>query len=963
MKPADILQKIKEWFGIKRSPELWYSMDRTNMRVGLYSSLVIFVFELYMIWNMFGYAEKHVSEELRQEWLMGHGICYGMMVFMSGAMIIYAIAFLRNMYIEHGTTVFLTSLYSIVIAGFGMYISYNDYKKGEAVIIFLAMMAAVAGIYVMNPIFATIYFLTNFIAFYVMISNVNPVSTAMRVNYISFMALIFIVTLSRYNEARFTAKNQNAYKNLSCYDPLTGAKNLRTLNNERMNYVDREVFVLVSDVDDFKFINDRFGHEAGDKAMAELVKAANDLPCSEGCGKEIYRINGDQVVVFLTDTHKDDVVKYGEALADAAKRIEHAGYTLYLTISTGIVYGVPKDPEDCEKIMHYADRMMYDAKKEGGARIKVEDFLILKEDDDGYGLNNIYDKEDADPLTGLPNMMRFRDRAQKLMVSMNMYYQPYAFVFFDIVNFKSYNEKYGFQNGDLMIKSFATSLMDAFEGNLISRFNGDQFVAVAPMDHLIDKIETVHHSLHSMQQHSHLEVKAGIYQPSEGETNVSVACDRAKIVCDSIKHNYELKYKYYDDSMMRELKKKQYIVDTIDEAIENGYIQVYYQPVCRAVSGELCGMEVLARWNDPRFGFLQPNEFIDALEQNRLIYKIDRFMVRKACSDLNKMRKDGFEIVPISFNVSRVDFELCDMIGIVEESTKEFKIDKKMIHIEITETALMDNADYLSHEIKRFHDAGYQVWMDDFGSGYSSLNTLQEYHFDVLKIDMIFLKNYGTSAKSREILASVVDMCKKIGIHTLAEGVETQEQLDFLRSIGCEKVQGYFFDKPLPITDLRSNLESGKFKCESRESATYFEKIGRVNMLSQAPMEYFHRFDREDDDTSEIFSGKPLAIAETIDNMYFHYLCANDKYIDVVTRLTGHDLTKSSNNINDLSENFKEAFRRSIIESMHSGHIARTEFDIEGLHYTVKVKYITSMKDRHAVLLAIDGAEEEELIV
>ena len=213
----------------------------------------------------------------------------------------------------------------------------------------------------------------------------------------------------------------------------------------------------------------------------------------------------------------------------------------------------------------------------------------------------------------------------------------------------------------------------------------------------------------------------------------------------------------------------EYIVNKIDEALQLEWIKVHYQPVIRSLTGELCGFESLARWEDPQLGRLAPDSFIGALEDCKQIYKLDCYMVDKVCRDIHDRFDAGLEMVPVSINFSRLDFLICDMLDIVEKAVEKYDIPRDYIHIEITESMVVSDGELMRRIIDRFRDKGYGIWMDDFGSGYSSLNLLKDFSFDVLKMDMKFLSSFNV--KSKSIMRSVVNMAKDIGIMTLAEGV------------------------------------------------------------------------------------------------------------------------------------------------------------------------------------------------
>ena len=278
---------------------------------------------------------------------------------------------------------------------------------------------------------------------------------------------------------------------------------------------------------------------------------------------------------------------------------------------------------------------------------------------------------------------------------------------------------------------------------------------------------------------------------------------------------------------------EQYIIDHLDEALEQGRIRVYYQPVIRTITRQLCGMEALARWESPELGLLYPGSFIPVLEQHRLIHRLDSFVVREVCACYRQVSREHRPLVPVSVNLSRLDYELCDIFSVVESCVREYRVPREALCIEITESVLNNNETLMSQYLHRFQSAGYQVWMDDFGSGYSSLNVLKDYQFDELKIDMRFLSDFHQ--RSKKILASIVHMAKEINIQTLVEGVETEEQFQFLHDIGCEKAQGYLFSQPMPFGACMEHIKAQGIGVETPVERSYYDLLGKVNVLSANP--------------------------------------------------------------------------------------------------------------------------------
>ncbi|MEE5988719.1 EAL domain-containing protein [Ligilactobacillus equi] len=281
-------------------------------------------------------------------------------------------------------------------------------------------------------------------------------------------------------------------------------------------------------------------------------------------------------------------------------------------------------------------------------------------------------------------------------------------------------------------------------------------------------------------------------------------------------------------------EKNEWIISHLDQALEEGWIKHYHQPIVNTLTSTLVGTEVLARWEDPEMGMLYPGDFIPVLENNHLIYKLDIYTVRKMCAAYAEVDWQKDVVLPFSFNLSRQDFIYCDIYEEIEAAVRKYDVPRDFVHIEITESMFTDPAtqEKIRETVSLLRKTGYTVWMDDFGSGYSSLNFLKDFFVDELKLDRDFLTNF--SQRSQDIVTSVVDMAKKLGIHVLAEGVETKEQFDFLRKIGCEQVQGYYFGAPMPWEECLENCRRQGLVMSSRMQNAYLSQIGKVNFVTDS---------------------------------------------------------------------------------------------------------------------------------
>ena len=278
---------------------------------------------------------------------------------------------------------------------------------------------------------------------------------------------------------------------------------------------------------------------------------------------------------------------------------------------------------------------------------------------------------------------------------------------------------------------------------------------------------------------------------------------------------------------------EEYIRKNYKKAIASRHIQAYYQPVIRTFPRKLCSFEALARWIDPDIGMIYPDEFISVLEQECAIHLLDAAILRQVCERIRNSIASSEMPIPVSVNLSRLDFTLCDIFTISDQIVSEYQIPHDFIYFEITESVMAEQKEMLKEIVDRFRSAGYQIWMDDFGSAYSSLNVLKEISFDELKLDMGFLRPFNL--RSQRIATSVVEMAKHIDIHTLVEGVETEEHFSFLQNIGCEKVQGYLFGKPMPYEEALAHLRKQGIEIEAPQDRRYYDDIGRFDVLSAAP--------------------------------------------------------------------------------------------------------------------------------
>ena len=286
-----------------------------------------------------------------------------------------------------------------------------------------------------------------------------------------------------------------------------------------------------------------------------------------------------------------------------------------------------------------------------------------------------------------------------------------------------------------------------------------------------------------------------------------------------------------ENGMFQADEKNAYLVSHVDEAVANGWIRVYYQPIYDALSRNVFAFEALARWADPALGLMAPDEFTPVLENAYLLYKIDLFVLEQACREIQRRRKQGGAMYA-SINLSRKDLDIPDFHERVNALVDRYEVPHGAISFELAETALVKHEDAIRRHIAAFHEDGYRVWLDDFGSGYNSLNALQHFDFDFMKIDRRFLQKSTDGTK--DVLSDIVDLSKKLGIHCSMEGVETKRQMDLLVDTGCYYLQGYYIARPEPIGTLEQTLKEKDIGMETEEDHEFFKELSLVNVLFKA---------------------------------------------------------------------------------------------------------------------------------
>lgn len=536
-----------------------------------------------------------------------------------------------------------------------------------------------------------------------------------------------------------------------------------------------------------------------------------------------------------------------------------------------------------------------------------------------FSMEQIAEDQEADGNTGLPGMHKFFDAALQRAREYNENHTLAALcpVSFDVTRFKEYNRMHGTRLGDQCLKKIANTIKAYFPGALIGHLAADHFVALLPEHQLESKLEDVCNEVNHYINDGGIRLKAGIYRTREEDSldNLRHLFDAAKIACDSIKSDGNRSVAVFTKVMEESNRRKTYILRNFNEALEKSYIKVYYQPILRTLTGNLWGFEALARWEDPELGMIAPDIFVPILEEAQLINLLDRYVMERVMQICHDRIQNLLPLFPVSINLSGFDFEISDPLSTIEKLVDRYQVPRSLLNFEVTERVMSKNRLSMMSKIYAMQKAGFQVWMDDFGSEYSSLRSLHNFHFDVIKIDMGFFRDFDE--RSRKIISAIVMMGKELGIQTLAEGVENQEQVAFLTKIGCGRMQGYIYGQPMMYEDIPTCFQKSRIQPEDPESAHLLDATESVNLMSDLPTAIFR------------FDGKNISL-----------LIENDAYIRELRSTGTQNLKEANANLIAKDYPFRGIFIQLLKKTQRSHHAETTFYVDNGQYMKVTVNWI-----------------------
>ena len=413
-----------------------------------------------------------------------------------------------------------------------------------------------------------------------------------------------------------------------------------------------------------------------------------------------------------------------------------------------------------------------------------------------------------DSVTGLPNMIFVRQFADERVNQLRASQARPAMYYFDIRSMVSYNTEYGYSKGDELLRLTARTIRAAFPSALVGRGEGDHFIVIDSYDEQIDqKVRQINETIKKEAYGRSTGIQCAVVRMDD--LTVAEGAQYARNTLKKIGDDLNVVCRHHSAEDDSDNQASQYIIQHFDEAMQNGWIRVFYQPILETATKKVTHMEALARWVDPIRGVISPGRFIPVLSRYHLLHKLDLYMVEQICREFRLREEGSLSEISVSVNFSARDFDYADVAGTLNRLTEQHGVPRDMFIVEITEQDLAQTTDSFKDQLLRIHESGYRLWLDDFGSGYSSLNVFGQYHIDRIKFDMELVRHLDDNdGANRIIMESITEMCRRMGIHTLAEGIETEEQYQFLCEIGCEMVQGFLFYRPEPVEKVISTVRN-----------------------------------------------------------------------------------------------------------------------------------------------------------
>ncbi|MEG1314673.1 MAG: diguanylate cyclase [Anaerovoracaceae bacterium] len=561
-----------------------------------------------------------------------------------------------------------------------------------------------------------------------------------------------------------------------------------------------------------------------------------------------------------------------------------------------------------------------------------------------------------DTLTGIYNKTKFLKETEYMLRANPL--KQFAFVYFDLDRFQLINSFFGLEEGDRLLKYISNcvkDIMERYSPCRYGRMESDVFCCCKEYTKADFKLiaEEIKILLKEYSNEYEIVPNMGIYVIEDNNMSVEKIMSNAMIASKQTKGSYIDFFSYYTKELGAEAEREQEIIKEMNWALENDQFGIYIQPKYNITTNIPCGGEVLVRWFHPEKGIIMPGEFISIFEKNGFITKLDYYVWEKTCKLLKSWLDLDEEVYPLSVNISRVNMYNPNIAQIIMDLTEKYEIPPKYLQLEITESAYTDNPKAIIEILNKLKDYGFTILMDDFGTGYSSLNILKDLPVDILKVDMRFLSKTSIEGRGENILASVIRMAKWLTMPVVVEGAETVDQVVFLKSVGCDFVQGYYFAKPMPVEDYENLIRSQEvFDSYNMEKSsndfdmdTIFQSNPQMKLFFGDLMKAMAIYE---------FDGETIEILRVNDG-FFQLFGANDQALKMESIM--EVISESSKQV--VLDTFKHAIE---MESTAECDYLRIKNDGSRIWIHIKLKLIQKIGKRNIIIGSLEDITAQKLV-
>jgi diguanylate cyclase (GGDEF)-like protein/PAS domain S-box-containing protein len=602
---------------------------------------------------------------------------------------------------------------------------------------------------------------------------------------------------------------------------------------------------IMTDIDLFKSINDRFGHKQGDDV---ILRVAETLHQSLRSTDTVCRYGGEEFCILLPGIDLDSAIEMSERARKNIAQIDftcaHDNTRISITSSFGVAT-IDHRPESLGELIDRADRALYYSKRTGRNRVTAWLPGQFDRDTQVSGIQGITVQataatngssmpseaailDDFDILTGLPNRKEFHSSIVTAVQSCRTNRQHASVMMLDLDMFNRINSVLGYDIGDELLRIVSHRIVEVLRSTdsvarlsdlnavtSIYRLGGDEFgILLAGLDcteftgEIVNRIISSITSQIDIQGHEiHLSCSTGISLfPNDG-TSADTLLKNASTALYYAKLQGKNHYQFYDEELNRDSVESLKLENDLRHAIERNELDLHYQPKIDLVTGKVHSVEALLRWRHPEIGMIPPDEFIPVAENTGLITSLGYWVLETACRQIRQWQDAGYSQLSVAINLSAIQFRQSDLLEKIHNALEETGICAHQLELEITESTIMEDIDTAAFIMRTLHSSGIRISIDDFGTGYSSLSHLKRFPISTVKVDRSFIRDITSDPDDAVIVGAIINMAHNMGLRVIAEGVETQEQLDFLRTLQCDEIQGFLFSPPVPHQEACTLLD------------------------------------------------------------------------------------------------------------------------------------------------------------